>query len=155
VISSSIPVSGSATASALKPTGPTTSVADRWNGKANNLANLTDEDRRLVKGALGVDLNANGVDPKGRALAPMLVHIIAIDRAQGRLPANQPISANYLHDLLSENSGSADFAGLKDGVGRLLDALDKGSHASPSGSTTAEPVLTAAWSAARRSSDPT
>lgn len=85
----------SAAASILKPTDlkPTTEAPDRWNGKPNNLANLTEGDRSLIKDAHGVDLNADGVNPGGHALAPMLVHIMAIDRAQGRLPANQPISA--------------------------------------------------------------
>ncbi|MGY1843010.1 hypothetical protein [Modestobacter sp. SYSU DS0875] len=153
VINSSFSVSGSAAAAAPRPTAPTAGVTDRWNGKANNLANLTAADRSLITDALGVDLNADGVDPKGHALAPMLVHIMAIDRAQGRLPASQPISAGYLHNLISENSGSSDFANLKAGVDKLIDALGRQSPTTRSEPAAAGPVLTSAWSAGRRSSD--
>jgi len=153
MISSSFSVSGAAAASAPRSMAPTAGVTDRWNGKANNLANLTDGDRSLIKDALGVDLNADGVDPKGRALAPMLVHIMAIDRAQGRLPANQPITAGYLHNLLSENASSSDFTSLKAGVDKLLDAMNQRSQATRPKTTAAGPVLTSAWSTARMGPD--
>ena len=150
MISSSLSVSGPAAASAPRSTAPTAGVTDRWNGKANNLANLTDGDRSLIKDALGVDLNADGVDPKGHALAPMLVHIMAIDRAQGRLPANQPITASYLHNLLSENNGSPE---LKAGVDKLIDALGRRNPTARSETASAGPVLTSAWSTARTGPD--
>lgn len=152
MIKSSFSVSGAAAASPLKPTAPTAGVTDRWNGKANNLANLTDGDRSLINDALGLDLNADGVDPKGRALAPMLVHIMAIDRAQGRLPANQPITAGYLHNLLKENASSSDFGNLKAGVDKLIDALGRQSPTTRSEPAAAGTVLTSAWSTARAGS---
>ena len=154
MINASFSVSGAAAASPSRTTAPTTDVTDRWNGKANNLANLTDGDRALISDALGLHLNADGVDPKGRALAPMLVHIMAVDRAQGRLPANQPFTAGYLHDLLEATASSSDFANLKAGVDELIDALGRQSPTTRPEPAAAGPVLTSAWSASRTRSDP-
>ncbi|WP_222194742.1 hypothetical protein [Modestobacter italicus] len=110
---------------------------------------MTDGDRALIKDALGLDLNADGVDSKGHALAPMLVHIMAIDRAQGRLPANQPITAGYLQNLLADNANSSDFAELKAGVDKLIEALGRRNPASRPEPAAVGPVLTSAWSTAR------
>lgn len=105
---------------------PTAQLSESDKTARQKLSHLTDGDRALVNAAFGLTLGPDGADAEGRSLAPVSVWIMAEDRASGRLPAGQPITAAYLNEMRKNASASGAAADLVGQYDRLLAALSAG-----------------------------
>jgi hypothetical protein len=125
MIGSSFSVSGTSTAFAVqRAANSATQAVLTTTDKPNILSYLTDDDRSLLHDATGVTLNADGVDQKGRELAPIVAFTIADDRKNGKLPEGQPITSTYLRNMLNEQMASGTGPqDVVDTINKMLDVL--------------------------------